>query len=556
MFLNMDQLEKQLDKEEFQEIESMAAFKVLETQFQMFIKSRIYLDDEYVVMTPNYFLQYTQLEILEFRNTLIQHIESVKKSIDKRALHKREYDSWERHIQTTKEKVDTSKVLDASLVNTESSRIESGKQDTSSSSGNDVDADDADIKPVYDEEPMDEVQLTAEINVFTTGQQHTEQPKFNNEGEVDQNTEQCHDTCPLPAKLTDNQITELLNQSLEFERKPVLQPHRNQSVVRQPIAFKSKRPRISKPRFASQVDVNNDLSKLVTTHYLPKEREYAIVKPHHVIASSESRNSSKNMPRFSSNDMVHNHCLEEAKKKTQERVNSRAKVPSHKTTKRYKPIEQMNVTKKPERQISKGHRWVPTGKIFTSSITKVDSEPTNDDITNQYECEQTLNSSSKLVSKVVPPADKTATSRQELELLFHYYISMLRSTCYTVVAHQDSRIKKAQELKIKTSTNSDIKDNSSKTKLRGRLSESFQDDAKYEHVGQDTRPQGASLQHDKDQRLKNSTTKQSQQVQGSKIQDLTSGIVSLKYVCEHGSSESAGSLALRKIVDLKIKSLT
>ncbi|GJV58198.1 hypothetical protein Tco_1459203 [Tanacetum coccineum] len=33
MFLNMDQLEKQLDKEEFQEIGSMATFKVLETQF-------------------------------------------------------------------------------------------------------------------------------------------------------------------------------------------------------------------------------------------------------------------------------------------------------------------------------------------------------------------------------------------------------------------------------------------------------------------------------------------------------------------------------------------
>ncbi|GJU74283.1 hypothetical protein Tco_1265688 [Tanacetum coccineum] len=50
MFLNMDQLEKQLDKEEFQEIGSIASFKVLETQFQMFIKSRIYLDDEYVDM--------------------------------------------------------------------------------------------------------------------------------------------------------------------------------------------------------------------------------------------------------------------------------------------------------------------------------------------------------------------------------------------------------------------------------------------------------------------------------------------------------------------------
>nr|GEW18236.1 reverse transcriptase domain-containing protein [Tanacetum cinerariifolium] len=38
-------------------------------------------------------------------------------------------------------------------------------------------------------------------------------------------------------------------------------------------------------------------------------------------------------------------------------------------------------------------------------------------------------SSSKLVPKVVPPVDKTATSRQVLELLFHHHITMLRSTC-------------------------------------------------------------------------------------------------------------------------------
>ncbi|GJS40035.1 hypothetical protein Tco_0565078 [Tanacetum coccineum] len=47
-----------------------------------------------------------------------------------------------------------------------------------------------------------------------TIREHTEQPEFNNEGEVDQNAEQCHDTCPLPAQLTDNQIIELSNQSL------------------------------------------------------------------------------------------------------------------------------------------------------------------------------------------------------------------------------------------------------------------------------------------------------------------------------------------------------
>ncbi|GKA13048.1 hypothetical protein Tco_0692594 [Tanacetum coccineum] len=117
MFLNMDQLEKQLDKDEFQEIRSMVAFRVLEKQCQKFLKSRISLDDEDGIMTRKYFLEYTQLE----------------------------------------EKVDTSKALDASLVDTKNSGTKSGKQDTSCSSGNDADADDADIKPVYDEEPMAEV---------------------------------------------------------------------------------------------------------------------------------------------------------------------------------------------------------------------------------------------------------------------------------------------------------------------------------------------------------------------------------------------------------------
>ncbi|GKA77268.1 retrovirus-related pol polyprotein from transposon TNT 1-94 [Tanacetum coccineum] len=50
--------------------------------------------------------------------------------------------------------------------------------------------DDAEIRPIYDEEPM---------------------------AEVDQNAEQCHDIRPLPAKLTDDKTIELSDQSLESE---------------------------------------------------------------------------------------------------------------------------------------------------------------------------------------------------------------------------------------------------------------------------------------------------------------------------------------------------
>ncbi|GJZ22864.1 hypothetical protein Tco_0559903 [Tanacetum coccineum] len=200
-------------------------------------------------------------------------------------------------MQTTKGKVDTSTALDASLVDTESSGTESKEQDISSRLENDAHADDANIKPIYDKEPM------AEEKGFAIAALKNEL-----------------------RKLTGNSMnTKFAKPSVLG--KPVLYPLRNQSVVRQPTGFKSERPKSSKPWFASQVDVNNDLPKPVTTHYLPRERESAFAKPHHVIASSESRNSAKNMPRFSSNDMVHNQYLEEARKKTQESgKNSRPSV--------------------------------------------------------------------------------------------------------------------------------------------------------------------------------------------------------------------------------------
>ncbi|GJZ77006.1 putative ribonuclease H-like domain-containing protein, partial [Tanacetum coccineum] len=61
--------------------------------------------------------------------------------------------------------------------------------------------------------------VNLDLHLFYTskGQQHTEQPEFNNEGKVDQNAEQCHDIRPLPAKLTDDKTIELSDQSLESE---------------------------------------------------------------------------------------------------------------------------------------------------------------------------------------------------------------------------------------------------------------------------------------------------------------------------------------------------
>ncbi|GJV94588.1 hypothetical protein Tco_1546165 [Tanacetum coccineum] len=116
--------------------------------------------------------------------------------------------------------------------------------------------------------------------------------------------------------------------------------------------------------------------------------------------------------RYNSNDMVHNHYIEEAKKKTQESSrNSRPSVmpfaKSQSTSNSSKPKPRINNQKSRNWPASKsswtgrifntvGLRWVPTRKIFTSSTTTVDSEPpnvSNTDITNLYECIQNLDSS-------------------------------------------------------------------------------------------------------------------------------------------------------------------
>nr|GEV30859.1 hypothetical protein [Tanacetum cinerariifolium] len=267
-----------------------------------------------VEQLENYFQQYTQQSILEFCDTLIQHLESVKKSINKSVQLKRD-------------------------------RTESKEQDTSSRSRNDAHDNDADIRPIYDEEPMAEV----------------------------------------PSNMTTN---------------------------------------INKP--VEQISVPNTQERQI-----PIGHKFLIQKTSVVQKKTTTPRS----------------CL------------------------RWKPTGKIFKIV--------GLKWVPIGRILTSSMTKVDNEPlngSNADITNQYECEQTLDvsastlnssagtsfnpkekglrvwllkrqishkpgfkefstikkdmssdhnslelglhdhineqSSSKLVPKVVPPADKTATSRQ------------------------------------------------------------------------------------------------------------------------------------------------
>ncbi|GJX65769.1 hypothetical protein Tco_0300112 [Tanacetum coccineum] len=102
------------------------------------------------------------------------------------------------------------------------------------------------------------------------------------------------------------------------------------------------------------------------------------------------------------------------------------------------------------------------------------------------------------VSRIHKDGDGDASFQLKSDSLPHAHAQ----TTKTFYKHQDSRIMKAQELKTKTSAQTLIY----KIFLQryqvyqGRLLASFQDDAKYEHVGQDTRSQGGK--DDQDGRIK------------------------------------------------------
>ncbi|GJY79379.1 hypothetical protein Tco_0485180 [Tanacetum coccineum] len=76
------------------------------------------------LMTDTRFVQYTGIEVQHFRDTLLQHLGNVKKSVAERTRHQRQYERRvnKRQVQTQESKIDTGKALDADLVDTESIR--------------------------------------------------------------------------------------------------------------------------------------------------------------------------------------------------------------------------------------------------------------------------------------------------------------------------------------------------------------------------------------------------------------------------------------------------
>nr|GEX64180.1 hypothetical protein [Tanacetum cinerariifolium] len=329
--------------------------------------------------------------------------------------------------------VDTGKALDAGLVVTERSGTESRKQDTSSRSRNDTYTVNAYIRSVYDKEPMAEVQLNAEHNVLANGKQHVELLEFNNEGRVDQDAVQCQVKSPL---LND----ELFKMKYMVEKERICACKTPSCDCTGSSRNSSKESNL-KPREMSSAKThhttntctpkprsNNQMSKNWPASRISEETLKVVQKADHS-RNPSSFSDSKYFVCSTCQKCVFNANYDACITKFIKKVNSRIKVQSPKTRNNNKRVKRKIHTQKPGRQSVTGHRFspnksyvvhgkintprsclrwiltgrifnpvglklVPTEKIFTSSTTKVDCElpnGSNEDITNPYKCNQTLN---------------------------------------------------------------------------------------------------------------------------------------------------------------------
>ncbi|GKA98411.1 hypothetical protein Tco_0826348 [Tanacetum coccineum] len=222
---------------------------------------------------------------------------------------------------------------------------------------------------------------------------------------------------------------------------------------------------LEKAKKSAQLQKDKDVNgkpSMINPARLPNTANGCKPKPRNWQASMSSRVSNKDVhiegehrkqkPFLKSNDLRcptckkclfsanHDECVLEYLSKLNPRASAQNKdAKSHKTTKRYMPVEKTRESKRPERQIPSGHRfskkktttvpektmtprsclrwkqtgkifktvglrWVPTGKLFNSCTGKVDSEPTHGsivDIPHIHACKQTLGLSAGKSQSVV-----------------------------------------------------------------------------------------------------------------------------------------------------------
>nr|GEX98131.1 hypothetical protein [Tanacetum cinerariifolium] len=373
-------------------------------QFQKFIDSQVTLDYD-SQRTHKYFVEYTRNEVKHFRDTLLQHMGNVKKSVFERARHQRQYDRRvnKRLMQTQKSKIDTGKAVNDDLVVTKSSGIESEVQDDNNRSGNDTDADDADVRPIYNEEPMAKTVAQFQKD-FSRMEAHciALELKYQNQALKSRQHGQVLNDESNKSKIK-KEIGVLETINIELEHKVANFRKENETLK------KHYKDLYDSTKITKYKNIEQTTSLLANNAALKAQIQEK------VFATAALKNDLRKLKGNSVDTKFANTSV-----LGKPEVNLCEKIQSHKTRDRNKPVDQKrqiitghtfspnktsNVYEKisprsdlrwkPMGRIFKsvGLRWLPTGKLFDSCISKVESEPphgSNIDISKIHEFKQTL----------------------------------------------------------------------------------------------------------------------------------------------------------------------
>ncbi|GKD07545.1 hypothetical protein Tco_1187230, partial [Tanacetum coccineum] len=213
-------------------------------------------------------------------------------------------------------------------------------------------------------------------------------------------------------------------------RQPNAQRIPKPSVLRKPTPFSDsfERKKNSKTKSVLKTNVLEGLSKLVTTQILTQtarqaKRNTNVIKPG--MYRIDTRTTQTRAPQFPQTYRNTNPRVS-----TSTRVTHRTNVsrPQLRSTQMKDKVMlntsqvKLNNTKAPFLNVQMMSVHISSGLV----LHQMTSDHNRSELGIQDHSNEP--SSSKLVPKVVPLAVKTATSRQELELLFHHHIAKLRTT--------------------------------------------------------------------------------------------------------------------------------
>ncbi|GKA68305.1 hypothetical protein Tco_0768222, partial [Tanacetum coccineum] len=377
MLHNLDQLRLQLERDNLLKVNPRTCLEALQTQFKEFFASKRVRSSEHLNQCwQKYFKEYTLCEPNTYRRDLLETLDTLEA-----VIHRAIITYGKLQLQSQDVQINPVQAVDDSLIVSKSN-----------------------IRLVIDKVPFAEVQLTAQHIVPANEQQHTEQ------------SEPIYDTYLL------EKINDL---KAQLQAKTTLICNLKNQIK-------------SVKEASNEVKVKHDIDVLETINI---ELESSVAK---LLAENENLNKENKHLKQTYKELYNSIKRQNSEERSIydslicSKVNSRAKVQSPKTRNNTKPVEPKSHTQKPSRQIAIGQRfspkkssavhekpntprsclrwkptgrifkiaglrWIPTGKMFTDYTTKVDSEPpngSNDDITNPYECDQTLNVSAVQASNL------------------------------------------------------------------------------------------------------------------------------------------------------------